>query len=200
MNIVQVYEQFPTESDCIAYLERIRWKGTPLCPYCDSDKTTPVPAEERHHCNNCNTSFSVTVGTIFHHTHLPLQKWFLAVSLTLNAKKGVATRQLARDIDINKNTAWYLAMRIRRAMLQPDQRELLQGLVETDETDETYVGGKPRKGSGKGQQGKRGRGTSKTPVDVGNATLIADEYSGYLRISTFMPDEFVNHAVWYVDG
>ena len=81
MNIVRIYELFPTESDCIAHLEKVRWKVKPICPYCGSDRTTAAPTEQRHHCNNCKTSFSVTVGTIFHHTHLPLQKWLLAVSV-----------------------------------------------------------------------------------------------------------------------
>lgn len=163
MNIIEVYRKFPTEADCIAYLEQVRWHGKPICPYCKSDSTTPLPKEQRHHCNNCNTTFSVTVGTIFHHTHLPLQKWFLAISLILNAKKGISARQLARDLEVNKNSAWYLAMRIRKAMAEPDQRDLLEGLVEMDET---YVGGKPRKGNDKKSDGKskRGRGTDKTPV------------------------------------
>lgn len=162
MNIIEVFRKFPTEADCISYLEMVRWQGTPLCPYCHSDHTTPLAAEQRHHCNNCNTTFSVTVNTIFHHTHLPLQKWFLAVSLILNAKKGISARQLGRDLEVNKNTAWFLAMRIRRAMAEPEQRNLLQGLVEMDET---YVGGKPRKGNDRGGgTSKRGRGTDKTPV------------------------------------
>lgn len=163
MNIIEVYRKFPTDNDCIDYLEKVRWNGTPICPYCHSDHTTAIPAERRHHCNNCNTTFSVTVGTIFHHTHLPLQKWFLAISLILNAKKGIAARQLGRDLEVTKDTAWSLAMRIRKAMFEPEQRDLLQGLVEMDET---YVGGKPRKNGDKSSKGesKRGRGTDKTPV------------------------------------
>ncbi len=228
MNIVSIYKQFPTDYDCLEHLEQVRWQGTPICPYCKSPKTTPAPKEHRHHCNNCNTTFSVTVGTIFHHTHLPLQKWFLAISLILNAKKGIAARQLARDLEVNKNTAWSLAMRIRKAMFEHEQRNLLQGIVEMDET---YIGGKPRKGDG--QEHKRGRGTSKTPVvgmverggkvkaksqkkrkldskslssivrsnvDISNAVLITDEYKGYLGISRFMPHKVVEHKVWYVDG
>ena len=65
------------------------------------------------------------------------------MSLILNAKKGIAARQLARDLEVNKNTAWSLEMRIRKAMVETKQRELLQGIVEMDET---YIGGKPRKG------------------------------------------------------
>lgn len=167
MNITRIYKLFPAESDCIAHLEKVRWKDKPTCPYCDSDRTTVAPEEQRHHCNNCNTTFSVTVGTIFHHTHLPLQKWLLAVSLVLNAKKGLSARQLARDLDVNKNTGWRMAMQIRKAMAERDQRELLSGIVEMDET---YIGGKPRKGNigSSGQDGgdksKRGRGTKKAPV------------------------------------
>src|SRR5208282_2555444 len=103
MNITRIYQLFPTESDCIRHLEKVRWKGKPVCPYCQSIRTTAAPNEQRHHCNNCNTTFSVTVGTIFHHTHLPLQKWFLAISIILNAKKGIAARQLGRDLEVTKN-------------------------------------------------------------------------------------------------
>lgn len=162
MNIIEVYEKFPTEKDCINHLERVRWAGTPRCTYCGSPKVTHVPQEMRYHCNNCNTAFSVTVGTIFHHTHLPLQKWFLAISLVLNAKKGISARQLGRDLQVNKDTAWRMGMKVRQAMTQQHQRELLTGIVEMDET---YIGGKPRKGgNGSGEPLKRGRGTKKTPV------------------------------------
>lgn len=140
MNIIQVYKQFPTDNDCIAHLESVRWPGGAECPYCKSKNATRMPNENRYHCNSCNTSYSVTVGTIFHDTKLDLQKWFLAISLILNAKKGISSRQLARDLEVNKNTSWYMAMRIRKAMME--QRELLTGVVEMDET---YIGGKPRK-------------------------------------------------------
>ena len=75
---------------------------------------------------------------------MPLQKWFLAVMLMLNAKKGLSALQLSRDLDVNKNTAWRISMQIRKAMTQAEQRGLLTGIVEMDET---YVGGKPRKGT-----------------------------------------------------
>ena len=229
MNIVRIYQLYPAEADCIAHLEKVRWNGKPVCPYCKSTKTTALPDEQRHHCNACNTSFSVTVGTIFHHTHLPLQKWFLAITIVLNAKKGLSARQLARDLEVNKNTGWRMGMQIRAAMAEGEQRELLKGLVEADET---YIGGKPRKGGGGGPN-KRGRGTKKIPVvgmverggkvkaevvryrkltikslsalvrrnvDITNATLITDEYSGYLGIKNFMPHQTVDHTIWYVDG
>ena len=162
MNIVQIFEQFPTQADCIAHLEKARWGDTVRCPYCQSTHTARTP--KRHRCYTCKTSFSVTVGTIFHHTHMPLQKWFLAISLILSAKKGISALQLSRHIKVNKNTAWRVAMQIRKAMTQAEQRHLLTGIVEMDET---YVGGKPRKGKkydDPDDKPKPGRGTKKAPV------------------------------------
>ena len=229
MDITTAYKLFPTEADCIAHLEQVRWHGKPTCPYCQSRRTTAIPGENRHHCNSCNTTFSVTVATIFHHTHLPLQKWFLALVIILNAKKGVSALQLSRDLAVNKNTAWYLAMRIRKAMVDSAQRKLLEGVVEMDET---YIGGKPRKGGNKEQPRKPGRGTSKTPVvglverggdvkcevvksrklsartlnalvrkhvDTDKSLMITDEWTGYMQLSRFVSHEVVNHKVWYVD-
>jgi transposase-like protein len=124
---VKVYKRFPSEEDCIAYIERVRWHGKTACPYCKSGHVTPATSEHRHHCNVCNTSFHATVKTVFHHTHLPLQKWFLAISLILNAKNGVSKRQLGRFLEVNKNSAWLIGMRIRNAMLE--EGELLRGIA-----------------------------------------------------------------------
>jgi len=146
MNIMRVFDQFPTQGDCLAHLEQARWGGKPICPYCGSANATRNQHRHRHRhrCYDCKTSFSVTVGTIiFHYTHLP-QKWFLAIMLMLNAKKGLSALQLSRDLDVNKNTAWRTIMQIRKAMTQAEQRSLLTGIVEMDEA---YIGGKPRKGS-----------------------------------------------------
>ena len=162
MNIVQIFQTFPTQESCISHLEKARWGGTVSCHYCGSFNT--AKSQHRHRCYDCKTSFSVTVGTIFHRTHMPLQKWFLAIMLILNAKKGLSALQLSRDLEVNKNTAWRTSMQIRKAMTQADHRSLLTGIVEMDET---YVGGKPRKGTkGDGQDGKHkpGRGTKKAPV------------------------------------
>jgi len=181
----------------------------------------------RYHCNVCNTSFSVTVGTIFHKTHVDLQKWFLAISMMINALKGISARQLARDLEVNKNTAWYMGMRIRQAMLT--NGDLLRGIVEMDET---YVGGKARnRSNGKGPNSKRGRGTSKIPVvgmierggdvvakvataldskrlmslvrqnvDCEKTTLMTDELSSYRPMHKIISHKSVNHKARYVDG
>lgn len=163
MNIIQIFKKFPDQKSCIDHLESVRWENGITCPYCGSKNNYPRTSDLRHHCNSCQKSFSVTIGTLFHDTRIPLQKWFLAISLILNAKKSISARQLARDLEVNKDTAWRMAMKIRESM--KSDGELLTGVVEMDET---YVGGKPRKTAKKDNDDKpnspRGRGTKKTPV------------------------------------
>ncbi len=119
MNIIQIYEEFPTKQDCYKHLEKVRWDNNPECPYCKSkNNSTSVPKENRYHCNVCNMSYSVTVNTVFQNTKLDFQKWFVAISLILNAKKGLSARQLARDINVTKDTAWYMLMRIRKSLTE----------------------------------------------------------------------------------
>jgi transposase-like protein len=107
--------------DCLALLEQIRWGGKPKCPYCGSSNATAYKNERRYHCNECYTSYSVTVGTLFHKTHVELQKWFLAIHLVLNSPRGISVRQLAKEIEVNKNTACYMIERIRKATIEEEQ-------------------------------------------------------------------------------
>lgn len=228
MNIVQVYRQFPAQQDCIKHLEKVRWNDIPVCPYCKSTKQTPLPKEQRYHCNNCNTSYSVTVGTVFHKTKVDLQKWFLAISLVLNAKKGLSARQLGRDIEVTKDTAWFMLMRLRRAFFE--YGKLLEGIVEGNET---YMGGKNKnRHSDKKTKGGQGRGGGdKTPVigvlqrdgkvkaqkskDVSGKTLRSfikrnvkegsvintDEWRGYNGLSKNYLHYVINHGSGeYVNG
>ena len=118
MNNNQVYEKFPTQDSCIEYLENIRWNNIPVCPYCKSTNHTAEKNKHRYHCNNCNTSYSVTVGTIFHHTHLDLQKWFLAIYLVLNTNKVYSVRQLSEDLSVTKDTAWRMLTRLKNALIE----------------------------------------------------------------------------------
>lgn len=120
MNITEVYKRFPEHHDCLALLEKMRWGDSPVCPYCRSKRITSVPKEYRHHCNACNTSFSVLVGTIFHKTKLDLQKWFLAISALLKNEKGLSSRQLSKYIMVNKNTAWHLLILIKEAVAEDE--------------------------------------------------------------------------------
>ncbi len=92
-------------------------------------------------CASCHHNFHVRINTIFQGTQIPLQKWFLALSLVLGAKKGISSYQLARVCGLAQPTAWYIMQRIRKA-IRGKENTLLQGIIEMDET---YVGGKPRK-------------------------------------------------------
>lgn len=140
MELIEITKKLNTQKRCISYLEKARWQEKPVCPYCQSDRITGMKKQLRHHCNNCNTSFSVLVGTIFEASNLPLSKWFIAISLVMHAKKGISSRQLARHIDVTKDTAWYVQKRLRDAMQNTDKK-LLKGIVEVDET---YVGGQTK--------------------------------------------------------
>lgn len=122
-----------SDNDCLVLLETIRWNGKPVCPYCGSLRITAIPKERRYRCNGCNTAFSATVGTIFHCTRLSLRKWFAAVSVVLEARKPISARRLAEQLNVNKNTGWYLNTRIRTAMLEPSQRDLLLEIADMNE-------------------------------------------------------------------
>ena len=136
MEILETIKKYGTQEQCVRYLEKTRWGDKAVCPYCSSERSSNRKDVLRHKCHDCNRSFSVLIGTIMEATKLPLPKWFLAMNLILNAKKGISSLQLARDIGVNKNTAWYLQKRIRQAMDEGDS--ILRGIIETDES---YVGG-----------------------------------------------------------
>lgn len=131
--IVAVYRRWPTAEDCLAHLEQVRWGDSPECPYCKSDKIskhTEVDRRSRWQCGLCKKSFSVTVGTIFHNSHVDLQRWFLLISLMFSAKKRLSAMQAARDLEMRRATVWSMMNRIRTAM--QDDGALLSGLVEME--------------------------------------------------------------------
>ena len=142
MNVIKIFQKFPTQENCIMHLESARWHNKKaVCPYCfEREKIVKQKGEKRYHCNNCKSGFSVTVNTIFHDTKVPLQKWFLAIYLMLKAKNGISAKQLQRDILVTYKTAWNMAMRIRRAMI--DNCSFLMGIIDIDET---YIVRKPCK-------------------------------------------------------
>jgi transposase-like protein len=165
-----------TEDEARETIERILWPNGPVCAHCGAVENVTRLQGQAHRagvfqCNNCHEQFTVTVGTIFEDSHLPLRKWLMAFALLCSAKKGVSALQLQRELDIGSyRTAWHLAHRIRHAMSKEPLAGLLKGVVEADET---YVGGKPRKpagpsrGAGEPKAKRRGGGRStrhRTPV------------------------------------
>lgn len=168
MNVLELFQTFQTQEQAVEYLEKVRWHGRPVCPYCQSEKVGRHASGDRKgqrwQCRDCTRAFAVTVGTLFHGTHVPLRNWFLMIALMLNAKKSASAYQIARDLGMRRETVWSMMHRVRTAMAEdPTQEALLHGIVEADEV---YVGGKPRKGNKRDHDtpNKRGRGTKKVPV------------------------------------
>lgn len=116
INLTRVYSKFPTHGDCVQFLESLRWVDGPRCPHCRSERHTPLLSESRYHCNGCNTNYSVTAKTVFKSTRVDLQKWFLMIAYMINERKEPSARKLAGIIKVNKNTACYMAMRIRHEL------------------------------------------------------------------------------------
>ena len=134
-------DAFGTDDKCRTVLEELRWPDGPQCPKCESTKLSRIAKRAQFDCNSCGYQFSATAGTVFHDSHLPLRKWFVAVYLMTKFRKGISANQLKRMLGIGSyRTAWYLCHRIRSAMVEADPTPL-SGTVEVDET---YLGGKPR--------------------------------------------------------
>jgi transposase-like protein len=136
-DLVGLIERFGSEDECHAFLEHLRWPKGVRCPRCDSDKISRIAKRRQFDCDSCRYQFSVRVGTLFHDSKLPLWKWFLAVYLMCESKKGISANQLKRTLGVSYKTAWYLCHRIRSAM-EGDDEALLDGIIEADET---FIGG-----------------------------------------------------------
>ena len=142
IDLCELVDRFGNDQKCRNYLEQLRWRdGCRLPEVRRARKISSILKRDQYNCDNesCRYQFSVTAGTIFHDTHLPLTKWFLAVYLICQSRKGMSANQLKRMLRINYRTAWYLCHRIRHAMAEAQPLEKLDGTVEVDET---YVGGK----------------------------------------------------------
>lgn len=231
VKLIDIVRKFPTEDHCRDHLEQIRWPNGVTCPRCGHDKIVRLKARRQFTCASkaCRYRFSVTSGTIFHRSHVDLQKWFLAIALTTDMKKGTPSLQLHRELAVSKECAWHMAMRIREAMREDvSQSDLFRGIVQADEH---YHGGDPRNNSS--IKAKRGRGSSKQPiagvyenstgsirtavvpnassvvleqflekwVDLPNAELHTDEWRSYLRVGRRCnPHRVVNHGMSYVSS
>jgi len=221
---------FLNEDAAREYLEQERWPNGAVCPHCGTigayklqpkiDSKTPV-RKGVWKCKACRRQFTVTVGTIFADSHIPIHQWLSAIQFLCASKKGMSAHQLHRMLNITYKSAWFMAHRIRLAMTQLPV-DKLQGIVEADET---YIGGKAH--------GKRGRGAAnKVPVfalvqrngDVRsfkvdrvtaknlkssirehvdkNATIMTDEFPVYKGLNKeFAGHRTVNHGTGeYVNG
>ncbi len=217
-SLLELLAYFKDESVCKEYLERMRWGGTIQCPHCGNHKI--YRTNRGFKCAGCSKKFSVTSGTIFENTKLPLKTWFAAIYLCTAHKKGISSTQLHRDLGISQKTAWFLLHRIRQIM-QDDSS--IEGIVEVDET---YVGGnmlnKPKSQRIKNAQGRSlshkqpvvgilGRdnkvvakpipdSTAKTlkreiaSYVKSGSTVITDSWKGYKNLNLMYDHQVVDHS------
>jgi transposase-like protein len=184
MNLIDVTQQFKSDDDCLAYLESMRWPDGIRCPLCGCDKISKIQrtnvilkGEKKgqigknkrtriYQClePTCKQQFSATSGTIFNDSHLPLTKWFMAMAIIVDAKKSISANQLKQHLGIGSyKTAWYMAHRIRKAMVN-DEPAKMDGVIEIDET---YVGGQNKGREYKNDwnhMGYRGRSTKSKEI------------------------------------
>jgi len=228
-NLLDVQKYFSDEEVCKKHLEKLRWNGNVTCPHCNHDKVYKTKAGYKCGNPNCYKKFTVLVGTFFENTKIPLSKWFVAIYIATSHKKGIASLQLARDLGITQKTAWFMLHRIRE-MLKANAPEMLEGVVEADET---FIGGK-NKNRHNNKKVKQSQGRSvkdKTPVlglferngmitskpikntaketiqPIINDTVkagsrvITDEWHGYTGLNSNFEHKVINHgAKQYVDG
>jgi len=154
--LLEFEDRFRTEEACWAYLVRLRWPDGFRCPRCGSGKAWAVP-RRLFQCRGCDAMVSVTAGTVFHRSHLPLRVWFLAMWWVTNQKSGLSALGLQRALGLGSyRTAWTCLQKLRRAMVRPGRERL----TEEVEVDEIFVGGvEPGKG-------KRHLGETKALVAV----------------------------------
>src|SRR6202790_256990 len=237
MNLIEIHKTFKTDDECTEHLAKLRWPDGIRCVTCGADKvkqysspTKKQPGRKVYQCQEptCKEQFTATSGTIFHDTHLPLTKWFMALSLIVDAKKGISAKQLQRHLNTGYKTAWYLAHRIRKAMEETDTTPL----TGTVEIDETYIGGKSIRKKNRGNRRyenkdavvgmvERGGRLRFHYIGKGSATakkimplvekhlavdverIITDESAIYpygLTASQLVKHETINHSAEYVRG
>lgn len=213
-----------------AHLEAQRWPNGPICPHCGVvNEATKIEGRSArpglYQCNACRDQFTVTVGTVFEKSKVPLNKWLLATYLMSSSKKGYSAHQLHRTLGVTYKTAWFMAHRIREAM-NPADAGPLGGEGKTVEADTTYVGGREKNkhvgkrnaknigGMGKQivhtlvERGGRARSqhianvTGKTLAPIlftqvhRTSTLMTDTAGGYMRLGKeFARHEMVDHGI-----
>lgn len=139
-NLFKLMDDYGTDAECRKVLAELRWPDGVRCPRCEGEKHQYDSKRFAWDCQTCGYQFTVLAGTIFQDSKLPLRKWFVAVYLMCESKKGMSSSQLGRTVGVSYKTAWFLTHRIRGAMGSV-VLEQLKGIIEADET---FVGGKVR--------------------------------------------------------
>jgi len=168
LNLFNIAAHFSDPEKAREFLEAQRWPEGPICPHCgelnNAYRLEPKESKKGKHvrkgvwkCGGCREQFTVTVGTIFADSHIPLNKWLFAIHLLCASKKGMSSHQLHRMLGVTYKSAWFMSHRIRYAMTQEPLSSKLTGVIEVDET---YIGGKLRTGTQGARRTDRPAGTA----------------------------------------
>ncbi|OGT89278.1 MAG: transposase [Gammaproteobacteria bacterium RIFOXYA12_FULL_61_12] len=168
-------EQFGTEAQCEAALEKARWPQGFRCPHCGEAHHSlfRVGARKIFQCRACRTQTSLIAGTLFQHSHLAPTLWFLAIYRISQAKTGLSALALKRELGVSYPTAWLLQHKLMQAMVERDARYPLLGEVQVDDA---YLGGE-RSG------GKAGRGSENKVPFVAAVGLDAEGHPRYVKMA-----------------
>jgi transposase-like protein len=159
ITLIQLFDRFATDDKARAHLESVLWKGGVVCPHCKCNDQTKIAERTANpekkiraglrFCSNCKSQFTVTVGTVFEDSKIPLRKWLIAWYMLCSSKKGISSLQLQRNLELGSyRTALFMAHRIRHALKENGYTDKLSGIIEADEC---FVGGAT---NGKGQAGR----------------------------------------------
>jgi transposase-like protein len=224
-----------TDDECRDYLEKQRWPDGPICPKCGEPEpyrltrrtVTKNTNRSLYKCRSCRRQFTVTLGTVFEDSHIPLNKWFAAIYLMCSSKKGISAHQIHRTLDVTYRSAWFMCHRVREAM-RDKSPTFLSGIIEADET---LVGGRGRNyKTNKRESAKRRRenksivcgmvergGRARTMqipdasgqtiepillanIELENSRLFTDEAKVYHRIRNHLDHEIVAHKYEWARG
>lgn len=223
-SFIQLMNSLYDEKSCREFLETHRWHGVPKCPHCNHESKEHYKLNRNgefnglYKCRNCKKTFTVTKGTIFERSNVPLKSWFYTIHMLLSHKKGISSIQLSKDIEVTQKTAWYMLQKIR-CNLNGELEDLLDSYDGIVQVDETYVGGKTK---GKIWQNQGRSLKQKVPVvglltedkvnsfvvtDTSGNTLkaliyalikpasivVTDGWKGYKGISNMYNHKIVNH-------